>query len=482
MGVSRRALILSHDVAVTALSFPLAYLIRQNFCLSAGQHQLLLTGTLVFALVAWLVYGGFGAGRSMWRFASPNELLSIFGLALAATAMSFLALFLVGRLDGVPRGLLIIQPMIAVVLLCGARVAYVTLVAPRFAAKRANVAVEPLLLVGGGDAAALVIMIIARRMLEGYCVVGIVDDRDVVGRTIYGVPILGSTSELPSVLGRLAVQGMMPAKIVVTCPHHELVQGSLYRVADIARRQGVELTELPDLIRFRDEPAPSVEAIEGRSVEEVAAYSRLRRLADVILSGTALLLLAPLLLLIASAVRLCLGSPVFFDQVRPGRARKRFTLRKFRTMHDPLGPDGIILTDAQRTPWLGRLLRRTRTDELPQLINVFMGDMSVIGPRPLLPHDIPTADPEILAHRYALAPGITGWAQVNGGHSLTANEKLALDLYYIRHRGLMLDVRIITRTLEMMLFGERVERKAIEEAETISFQISKHSIKNRAAA
>jgi hypothetical protein len=140
--------------------------------------------------------------------------------------------------------------------------------------------------------------------------------------------------------------------------------------------------------------------------------------------------------------------------VRPGRGNRPFTLYKFRTMRDPCDVGGAPLPDPERTSFLGRALRRTRLDELPQLVNVLRGDMSFIGPRPLLPRDLP----DHASERIAIRPGITGWAQVNGGQRLSAEQKVALDVWYIRNAGALLDLRIIGRTLKMMVRGEDIER------------------------
>jgi lipopolysaccharide/colanic/teichoic acid biosynthesis glycosyltransferase len=152
-----------------------------------------------------------------------------------------------------------------------------------------------------------------------------------------------------------------------------------------------------------------------------------------------------------------------FVQIRPGLHRRPFRLYKLRTMRDPLGPDGRRLADGERTPFVGRLLRRTRLDELPQLWNVLIGDMAIIGPRPLVAADL-DAMPDQGRARAMARPGITGWAQVNGGQQLAADEKLALDLWYADHASLALDLRIIARTLAMMLLGEHRDPRAIATA------------------
>lgn len=172
----------------------------------------------------------------------------------------------------------------------------------------------------------------------------------------------------------------------------------------------------------------------------------LRRLLDLAVSVPVALLTLPLLALAALAVRLGLGSPVLFRQERPGRDGRPFTLLKLRTMKDATDATGRPLPDAQRLTRLGRLLRATSLDELPTLWNVLRGDMSWVGPRPLLPEYLPLYSPE-QARRHEVLPGITGWAQVHGRNALTWEEKFRLDVWYVDHRSPGMDLRILALTL-----------------------------------
>ena len=165
----------------------------------------------------------------------------------------------------------------------------------------------------------------------------------------------------------------------------------------------------------------------------------------------------PLLVLLALIVRLGMGRPVLFIQQRSGRGGVPFALVKFRTMRDVRGPDGALLDDIVRTPRLGRILRRSRLDELPSLWNILTGDMTLVGPRPLLPDTVAAFGAGGVT-RGAVRPGLTGWAQINGNSLLKDGDKLALDLWYIRHASFALDLRIMVWTIAMVLFGEKVNR------------------------
>jgi len=171
-----------------------------------------------------------------------------------------------------------------------------------------------------------------------------------------------------------------------------------------------------------------------------------RRLFDLLLTVPAVILLLPLMTILALCVRMLLGSPVLFCQERPGFRGKPFRLYKFRTMTDARGASGELLPDDLRLTRFGRFLRSTSLDELPELINVLKGDMSLVGPRPLLMQYLERYTPD-QARRHEAKPGITGWAQVNGRNAITWEEKFSLDVWYVDHQSFWLDIKIIFMTI-----------------------------------
>lgn len=181
----------------------------------------------------------------------------------------------------------------------------------------------------------------------------------------------------------------------------------------------------------------------------------MKRFFDITVSALALLLLALPLLLLIWLVRRKLGSPVFFRQVRPGLNGLPFEMVKFRTMTDARGPDGLLLPDAVRLTPFGRLLRSTSLDELPELWNVLQGEMSLVGPRPLLMEYLPLYSPE-QARRHAVRPGVTGWAQVNGRNAIDWDEKFELDVWYVDNQSFCLDVKIMLLTVKKVLFRDGI--------------------------
>lgn len=180
-----------------------------------------------------------------------------------------------------------------------------------------------------------------------------------------------------------------------------------------------------------------------------------KRVFDTICAASALLLLSPLLLLVAILVRKRLGTPVLFRQQRPGLHGKPFLMYKFRTMTDRCDQNGNLLADSERLTAFGRTLRSTSLDELPELINVLKGDMSLVGPRPLLMEYLDRYTPQ-QARRHEVRPGITGWAQINGRNALSWEDKFALDVWYVDHRSMLLDLRILLKTV-----GKVLEREGI---------------------
>ena len=171
-----------------------------------------------------------------------------------------------------------------------------------------------------------------------------------------------------------------------------------------------------------------------------------KRFIDIICSGLALIVLSPIFLITAVLVRVKLGSPVIFKQKRPGLYEKIFSLYKFRSMTDAKDRDGNLLPDEERLPSFGRKLRSTSLDELPELWNIFKGDMTIVGPRPLLVQYLPYYTEEE-AHRHDVRPGLTGWAQVNGRNVTMWDERLQQDLYYVKNCSFLLDAKIIFMTV-----------------------------------
>jgi len=183
-----------------------------------------------------------------------------------------------------------------------------------------------------------------------------------------------------------------------------------------------------------------------------------KRLLDLTVAVFSVIILSPLLALIGILVRIKIGSPVLFRQLRPGLRGRPFILYKFRTMTDERDEDGNLLPDGERLTRLGRFLRKTSMDELPELFNVIKGDMSIVGPRPLLMQYLDRYTPEQV-RRHEMKPGITGWAQVNGRNAISWEDKFKLDVWYVDNRSLWLDVKIVLMTMWKILKREGITQK-----------------------
>lgn len=197
------------------------------------------------------------------------------------------------------------------------------------------------------------------------------------------------------------------------------------------------------------------------------ARAGLKRFTDVCLSATVLILLSPLLLIIGLLVAINLGRPILFVQVRPGLGARPFRMYKFRTMTERRTASGNLLEDSERLTAFGQLLRSTSLDELPELWNVLIGDMSLVGPRPLLTEYVPLYSRE-QARRMNVRPGITGWAQVNGRNAIGWQDRFALDTWYIDNQSLWLDWRILWKTIAKVFFRQGISAEG--EATMTKFQ------------
>lgn len=180
-----------------------------------------------------------------------------------------------------------------------------------------------------------------------------------------------------------------------------------------------------------------------------------KRIFDITGALTGLFLLSPVLLFIVIWIRLRMGSPVFFKQQRPGLHGKPFYMLKFRTMTDAKDENGQLLPDAERLTWFGNFLRKTSLDEFPEMINVLKGEMSLVGPRPLLMQYLPLYSSE-QARRHEIKPGITGWAQVNGRNAISWEQKFGYDVWYVDHHSFWLDLKILFLTVKKVLVRDGI--------------------------
>ncbi len=183
----------------------------------------------------------------------------------------------------------------------------------------------------------------------------------------------------------------------------------------------------------------------------------LKYLIDFIISLVALLLLSPFFISIALLIIIATRANPFFYQKRPGKNEKLFTIVKFKTMNDKKDSEGELLPDSKRLTRIGKIIRKTSLDEIPQLLNVLKGEMSLIGPRPLLPEYLPLYN-DFQKRRYQVKPGITGWAQINGRNAISWEDKFELDIYYVDNISFILDLKIIFKTIKKVFLGSDINK------------------------
>jgi lipopolysaccharide/colanic/teichoic acid biosynthesis glycosyltransferase len=435
------------------------------------------------ALVVFLVGG---LDRTTWRYSSVADHLQIIVLTTLALLLALVCTFALNRLEPVARSLPVLQGgLIVIILIAGrgaARFWHTKQIHTNGNGRVDNQHGETVLVVGVNTVAELFLSSVKEFASQQTQVAGILaEDPSMRGRAVQQKPVLGTVEELQDILQSLEVHGVAIHRIVVAIAVHRLRPSSQEALLEIERSSDISVEFLSEQLGFEDlsqrtsllsgrkrssiPRAKAVARVEGvinfgqtRSTDK--SFRLVKRMVDVLGAGLLLLTMTPIAMLVAFAVALDVGFPVIFWQQRPGLCGRPFKLYKFRTMRSPHDKHRKRISDDQRSSLVGRLLRRTRLDELPQLYNVLVGEMSLIGPRPLLPCD---QSPEYAA-RLSMRPGITGWAQVNGGRIISTFDKLLLDVWYVKNASFALELKIVLNTVTMILFGDRINAQAVNRA------------------
>lgn len=399
-----------------------------------------------------------GASRVAWRFFSVPDAISSgvgisLGIFIAATGS-----FIFNRLDGVPRSLLFIHVLLFIIGFVGVR----------FVIKRYSELYTPFrrrptyaLMVGCNQIAYVYVRAVESISSGSLKIIAaLTHDPSMIGHRIRGINIVSIFDNIEEVIGQYKIRGIDISRIVIAANETEISSMSLDKIFDVANRHQLVIS---DIHLIFSEVAGPVGLDDDFDVDEIrlrGAFWGVKRFLDIVGALGLLVLIFPLYAATAYLVWRDVGKPLLFWQERPGRHGKMIRVFKFRTMKDAVGADGIPIPDDKRTSKTGLLLRKLRLDELPQLWNIVIGDMSFIGPRPLLFVD----QPEEVSQRLAIRPGISGWAQVNGGKLVSPEEKRALDLWYISHASLFLELKIVFLTLLVMLRGDIERPQAVKEA------------------
>jgi lipopolysaccharide/colanic/teichoic acid biosynthesis glycosyltransferase len=445
----------------------------------------------------------FGSNRSIWRFSSLPDYLRLTTAMVAVIACSIAIIFAFNRLDDVPRSLPLIQFNVSIALLIGSRVLYRL----HHSARRAHRAsmtplkiveqtrTETVLLVGLSRLTETYLQSVAELASDGINIAGILGNRSRhVGRLVATHAVLGTPENISQVVADLAIKGVIVDKIIVTASYASLSETALKDIANIENAGRLEVVYLSEKLGFETASIPTAGPSNSLAfkitpnelnVMRNRRYWGGKRIVDVLAALTLVTLTMPVALFVTTALLIVVGRPLVFWQQRPGLGGRPFRLFKFRTMAAAYDADGRKLSDDERMSRIGVFLRRTRLDELPQLLNILRGDMSFVGPRPLLPRDQDNA----YRARLLVRPGLTGWAQVVGGRAISAEDKAALDVWYVRNASLTLDAKILVKTVPLVIFGETISRKLIENAWTdlrtagvLHGRFAAQQSRNRAAA
>ncbi len=437
------------DLALVAISFALAYLGRFSFPDLLPFHSVSPPREVLWVgIVATLLWPGLGFVGGLYTSRRTRsvaaEVFDVLKVSLG-TLLVLVALTYFAREERFSRGVLILWAILSVVVVSAARVASRLAMG---ALRRRGYNLRHVVVVGSGAFAERVIATVLEHASLGLHVIGVVtpERRD---SACFAVPVLGTVRELAAV-----VRAHRADQVIAALTIDEL--GALKDVMAELKQQPVDVRVIPDFYQYMT-LCGGVDELAGLPVINLQATPLwgwnlvAKRTFDLGVAGASLLVLSPLLVLVAAAIRLTSGSPVLFRQERVGMDGRRFVMLKFRTMREGAS-DGAQMTtphDPRRTR-LGALLRRTSLDELPQLWNVLKGEMSLVGPRPEQPAFVEdfTRDIPRYALRHKIKAGMTGWAQVQGLRGNTSmTKRIELDLYYIENWSFLLDLKILVRTL-----------------------------------
>jgi len=430
--------------------------------------------SLAFTLIA---YSAFRLHDGVSKFFSVKDAWNVVRAVACAELMTCVVLFTFTRLDNIPRSI----PLIHALLLCAGLIAIRAFARGQETDRGADFAhthdgLEHVIMIGSTKLTFLFV-----KFLAAYCpgerrVIALLDGgKGMAGRTVSGIRIVGPPDHLQPIIDEFAEHGVRTDRVVIGGNEDLLPEETLGEVQRVCTQRGIPLDFVPKLVgltALERRPAPKPETTIKETTSGVAPstvqspYFRWKHAVDFVAAATILALYAPFLILAGGLALVDVGWPIVFWQQRLGARGRPFVIYKLRTLRPPFDQLGRPIAENERESWVGALLRRTRLDELPQLFNVLVGDMSLIGPRPLLPRDQP-ANPSV---RLLIRPGITGWAQVNGGTLLTASEKDALDEWYLRNASWWLDFRIVLMTMRLMIWGQRRPDEAVARAEEVRLE------------
>jgi lipopolysaccharide/colanic/teichoic acid biosynthesis glycosyltransferase len=426
-------------------------------------------------LISLLVFQWFQTSSPIARFYSIRDALELIKACVLIAVLAAVTTFLLTRLEEAPRSIPILHFMFLASGLLGARL-LLRLRDTRHRGQTPGVldgSVEHVLIIEASRLAWFFSKMVEELAPGSHQIVAILDQRPKLKhRSLNGYPIVGAPADLEKVIADYAAHGVRIDKVVVAAQPEDLPPVAWNEVSRVCGALDIGLQVLPERLMSERHAAnenaasdpPQTEVPAPADIALSASLDRpfwkIKRGIDLAVTLIMAILLSPIILTVCLFVLLDVGTPVVFWQQRMGRNGVPLHLHKFRTLQTLFDRRTKEKREAQAPSPIGRFLRATRLDELPQLWDILAGDMSIIGPRPLLPID----QPQDSTFRLAVRPGLTGWAQICGGRLISIDEKNALDEWYIRNASFRLDLIIVMRTIWMLLCGERRDEKAIAAA------------------
>lgn len=416
----------------------------------------------VLFVIAMIVSVVLRRGRS-WVAVSESSIARLILLSLAICGAWLGAEFVLTRVEGIPRQLFLRYAVVLPLLLISAHWVTATILRALHLSVRTPDGVSVAMVMGrAADSRALIEYLHSLPDAVDVKVSGIVTDERTPLRTVALKPVMGAGEDLVRIMERLCSERRLPRVLLLATDRTSLAAASRAALDETVRRYGVKVVDVAEGLRSSLNLVREVEigrlprtTEDGAPVTLDPGYLLVRRALDIAASTTGLLIAMLPMGLVAGLIRVSLGAPILFKQERIGRFGRPIVVYKFRTMRFASTIDGKDLPDSERHTRVGGALRRLRLDELPQLWNVLRGDLSFVGPRPLVAEDIERL-PDRGYLRSFLRPGLTGWAQIHGGQALSDEEKFILDAWYLKRASLWLDARILLMTPVYLFQLERI--------------------------
>lgn len=463
------------DIFLAVVSPLIAIWLRGPFVVSPGQYILNFSPLyfyVVISIVCTTLFSFFiRINQGVTHLFSARDMVSIISASLLSIFASVYVVFIVSRFDGIPRTIPLIHGLVLICGLVGYRIAVrsiheIDLKKKNGAADVAmSTAIRRILIVGLDSFSISVIRLADSQRPRTIQVIAAISlNGRHAGRAIAGVKVIGSTQDLGHIIEEYRVHGVNISEVWVSDNSLQDDASSIDFLKKECDKRGIILNRISQALNLiprsnMDNVYVGDEQVFSRINNN---YLKTKRFFDVISSLILSILVFPLSILVAIILMIEVGAPILFWQERVGLNGKKFLLYKFRTLGNALDREGRVIEDTERLSLVGEKIRAFRLDEAPQLFNIIFGDMSLIGPRPLLPRD----QPKNASIRLMIRPGITGWAQVNGGELLSIDEKNALDCWYVFNACFELDLLILSKTLLVLVKGVERNPKAISAAES----------------